>query len=54
MPTPFLLTDTPSTSAVTGVNDITEADVADEIGDGIAAWRGKDKYGRPCCVVTGE
>lgn len=38
----------------TMVDDITTEDIKHEISDGLASWRGRDKEGRPACVITGR
>lgn len=35
-----------------GADSITDADIADEVSSGLAEWRGRDRAGRPCLVIT--
>lgn len=35
-----------------GADEITDEEIADEVSSGLAEWRGKDKAGRLCLVVT--
>ena len=36
------------------IDDISDEDIQDEVQSNIATWRGCDKDGRPCLVVTGR
>jgi hypothetical protein len=36
------------------LNEITEDDIKNEREEGIFSWRGENKEGMPCCVITGR
>ena len=36
------------------IDTISDEDIIDEVSSGIAQWRGFDKVGRPCLVISGR